>query len=113
MANSWLLYWNCSPKGAVRGSSATWAITSSAVSAWKLKMISGSRRGRPVQAQYASATVSRDVSWGSATAKAGNTSTSDVSQDSQPSSTRVAAMVLVIDLVTEPIIINVSGVTGS
>ena len=78
----------------------------------KLKMISRSRRGRPVQAQKASARVRRGVSCGSATAKSGSTSTSGVSQESQPSSTTVAAMVLVIDLVTEPIIIRVSGGDG-
>ena len=46
-----------------------------------------SRRGRPVQAQKASARVSRGVRSGSATAKVGSRSTSGVSQVSRPAST--------------------------
>ena len=113
MPNIWLEYWNRSPRGAVKGRAAAWAIGRSGVSDPALKINSGSRSGSPVQAQKASATVRRRVSTGSATANAGSRSTTGVSQASNPSSTAVAAIVAVIGLVTEPTIIRVSGVTRS
>jgi hypothetical protein len=79
----------------------------------KVNMTWTSRRGTPVQAQKASATVRRRVSAGSATAKSGSSSTMGVSQASRPSSTSVAAIMLVIGLLTEPISISVSAVTGA
>ena len=71
-----------------------------------------SRPGRPAQLQNASRTVRRSVSAGSPTANRGSRSTRRVSQERRPSSTSVAASMVVIDFVTEPIIIRVSGVTG-
>jgi hypothetical protein len=112
MLNTWLLYWNLSPKGAVRGSVAAEAISSSGVSSKALKPSSASRVSTPMQAQKRSATVMRRVSSGSARTKSGRSSTTGVSQPMRPSSTSAAVIVVVSGLVAEATRIRVSGLTG-
>jgi len=72
-----------------------------------------SRRGTPVQAQTRFSMVMRAVTSGSATRKDGSSSVTGVSQAMRPSSTIWAMSRVVMVLVVEPIIIRVSGVTGS
>ena len=93
--------------------SASDSMIPSAVRSLALKESSTSRRGTPVQAQTMFRTVIFCVISGSPTAKVGRISTTRVSQSISPSSTSVAIIMVVIDLVVDPIIINVSVVTGS
>ena len=77
------------------------------------RMSGRSLRGSPAHAQTSCSTVRPRVSGSSASRKSGITSSTGRSQASLPASTRDAISRVVKDLVIEPIIISVSGVTAS
>src|SRR6266508_4380908 len=88
-------------------------MTASGANSTALKLNSRSRRGTKVQPQTRLRTVIVWLSAGSATANDGTISTTGWSHSSNPSSTSVVIIIVVIDLVVQPIIISVSGVTAS